>query len=251
MVFPGTATNARTPAHELLAYFLELSRRLGPQRWWPARTRLEVILGAILTQNTTWRNAELGIRGLRRAGLLSLRPLLRADRPQIAAAIRSAGFFRQKAATIRAFLDWLVRAHGGSLRRMFEMRDGELRTELLKVRGLGPESVDCILLYAGHRPFFVADAYARRVLARHGWLGANAIYEEAQEFLHRHLPRDPSLFNEFHALLVETGKRWCQKRAAVCETCPLRTFLRPVDQPPTRSPQPILEKGVAPESRMA
>lgn len=241
----------RQPVEELLRYCSALLRHLGPQRWWPARTRLEVILGAILTQNTTWRNAALGIRGLRRAGLLSLDPLMRADQSQIAAAIRSAGFFRQKAATIRAFLDWLARAHGGSLPRMIETQGDELRAELLKVRGLGSETVDCILLYAARRPFFVADAYARRVLARHGWLGEGASYEEAQEFLHRHLPRDAPLFNEFHALLVETGKRWCRKLAAECESCPLRAFLCPADQPPAPSPKPILEEGVAPEARLA
>jgi endonuclease-3 related protein len=240
-MLPAGAPRAQNPGEELLAYYSDLLRRLGPQRWWPARTRLEVILGAILTQNTSWRNAALAIRGLRRAGLLNLRKLRRAREPEIAAAVRSAGFFRQKAAAIRAFLDWLDRAHGGSLARCFAAPHAELREQLLNLRGLGPETVDCILLYAGRRPFFVADAYARRVLARHGWLEENAGYREGQELFHRHLPRDPALFNEFHALLVETGKRWCRKRAPDCAACPLGPYLERREVTRVAWPQPVAE----------
>lgn len=221
MTLPAGAArmNPRSP---LMDYYRTLLRSFGPQGWWPARTRIEVIVGAILTQNASWRNAALALAQLRKAGLLKLERLKAADSKQLETLIRSAGFYRQKAATIRRVLAYLELAHGGSLRRMFSQEAGELRRGLLGVKGLGPESVDAILLYAGELPFFVADAYTRRILARHGWLSAVANYEDAQELLHRELPRDAAVFNEFHALLVETGKRYCFRRAPRCQDCPLR-----------------------------
>jgi endonuclease-3 related protein len=201
--------------------------RLGPQGWWPARTRLEVILGAILTQNTSWKNVQLAIRRLGNAGLLSLAALASGTRSEIEAAIRPAGFYRQKAQTIQTFMAWLGRSYQGSLNALFARPPEELRQELLAVRGFGPETVDAILLYAGRQPFFVADAYTRRILSRHGWVSEDAGYREVQEFLHRHLPPDQGMFNEFHALLVETGKRHCKRQAPCCEGCPLEEFLRP------------------------
>ena len=213
------------PGLELLAYYREMMRRLGPQGWWPARTRLEVIVGAILTQNTSWENAAKGIRGLRRAGLLNWQALRRVSQPKLQGAIRAAGFYRQKAQTIRNFLLWLHRTHGGSLRRMFAEPAETLRQELLGVKGLGPETVDAVLLYAGGKPFFVADAYTRRILARHEFISPQADYATAQEFLHRHLPADAGLFNESHALFVEVGKRYCKRSSADCAACPLESWL--------------------------
>jgi len=212
-------------AETLRAYYVTLHQRLGPQGWWPARTRLEVILGAILTQNTAWTSAALALRRLRKAGLLNLARLQRASRSELEECIRPAGFYRQKALTIRNFLDWLRRACGGSLATLFAAPAEEARRELLKVRGLGPETVDSILLYAGRRAFFVADAYTRRILARHGLVPAKAGYSAVQEFLHRHLPADQVLFNEYHALLVEVGKHFCGRQKPDCEVCPLKAFL--------------------------
>src|SRR5579883_1626247 len=177
-----TASNRQRQA-SLIQYYQTLHDTLGPQGWWPARTRMEVIVGAILTQNTSWRNAARALRHL-----------------------RPAGFFRQKAATIWNFVNWLDRRHRGSLHSLFSTPSDVLRKELMKLKGLGDETVDAILLYAGRKPFFVADAYTRRILSRHGWLPANADYATAQEFIHRQLPGDAQLFNEFHALLVEIGK---------------------------------------------
>jgi len=213
------------PAEALNRYYAKLRRRLGPQGWWPARTRLEVILGAILTQHTAWHNAALALVRLRRAGLLSIGKLGRASPPRLEVAIRPAGFFRQKARAIRGFLKWLDAAHRGSLRSMFRTPPEQLRQELLELKGLGPETADAILLYAGGQPFFVADAYTRRVLARHGHIVKDAGYTHAQQFLHQHLGRDPALFNEYHALLVEVGKRYCRPQAPRCDTCPLQEFL--------------------------
>ncbi len=210
---------------DLRGYYRRLLEEFGSQGWWPAETRLEVILGAILTQNTTWRNAALGIGRLRDAGMLDLVPLSATSPARLQSLIRPAGFFRQKARTIRGFLRWLDEAHGGSLDRMFSQPAESLRFDLLQLKGLGPETVDAILLYAGGEPFFVADAYTRRILARHGVIAADAGYHEAQQSIHRSLDRDATVYNEFHALLVEVGKRYCRRREARCGSCPLQSFL--------------------------
>jgi endonuclease-3 related protein len=214
------------PAGDLLSrYYFALQERFGPQQWWPARSRLEVILGAILTQNAAWHNATLALRNLRQSGLLSWQGLRRADLPALEACVRPAGFYRQKARTIRDFVDWLDRQHTGSLHKLLSLPAEELRRQLLELRGLGEETVDAILLYAAQRPLFVADAYTRRVLARHGLIPAASDYHETQEFLHAHLPRHAPLYNEFHALLVEVGKKHCKPKSPRCAGCPLEEFL--------------------------
>ena len=225
---PLATTQAGPEAGELLLrYYSALQQRFGPQHWWPARTRLEVILGAILTQNTTWYNATLALRNLRRAGLLRWQELRRVSLPALEACVRPSGFYRQKARTIWNFVAWLSRQHAGSLPKLFRQPQEELRRQLLALPGLGPETADAILLYAAQRPFFVADAYTRRVLVRHWLLPRAAGYSQAQQFLHAHLPRQAPLFNEFHALLVEVGKRYCQPRSPQCAGCPLEGFLPP------------------------
>lgn len=221
----SASRSALAPAEALNRYYAKLRRQVGPQGWWPARTRLEVILGAILTQNTTWHNAVLALNRLRRAGLLGLGKLGRAPLRRLEVEIRPAGFFRQKARAIRSFLDWLEVAHHGSLHSMFRTPADRLRQELLELNGLGPETADAILLYAGGQAFFVADAYTRRVLARHAHVPEDAGYAEVQKFLHRNLRRDQALFNEYHALLVEVGKRYCRRQAPRCHACPLGEFL--------------------------
>jgi len=213
------------PGEALRRYHETLYQRFGAQRWWPARTRLEIILGAILTQNTAWRNAALALKQLRKAGLLNLKRLETLSRLELESFIRPAGFYRQKAATICNFLNWLRRTHGGSLRAVFTRPPDEVRRELLSVKGIGPETADAILLYAGRQPLFVADAYTRRILERHALVPPRTYYSEAQDFLHRNLPRDQGLFNEFHALLVEVGKQYCRREAPRCEACPLQDFL--------------------------
>ncbi len=210
---------------KLQQYYARLHENLGPQGWWPAHTRLEVILGAILTQNTTWRNAALALRRLRKAGLLKLAKIQQASRADLEACVRPAGSFRQKARTIRNFLAWLAAAYDGALAALFARPAAESRRELLELEGLGPETVDVILLYAGRKPYFIADAYTRRILGRHGLIPLTAKYGEVQQLLHRNLLPDPAMFNEYHALLVEVGKRYCQRQAPRCEGCPLEPFL--------------------------
>ncbi len=208
-------------------YYARLLEDLGPQAWWPARTRLEVVLGAVLTQNTSWLNAVRALQRLRREGCLSLSGLRRTNQPKLESLIRPAGFFRQKARAIRNFLDYLQRSCQGSLARLFARPGEELRRDLLGLKGFGPETVDAVLVYAGRRPYFVADTYTRRILARHELVPPDADYREVQAFLHQHLPADHTLFNEYHALLVEVGKGYCKRQAPQCEGCPLEEFLPP------------------------
>jgi endonuclease III related protein len=213
------------PGEVLEQYYKALLLQFGPQGWWPARTRLEVILGAVLTQNTNWRNVTVAICRLRKAGFLRWTQLRMASRTQLEACIRPAGYFRQKARTIQTFAAWLDSVHQGSLSALFAQPSQVLRNQLLELRGLGPETVDAILLYAGKKPFFVADAYTRRVLARHALVSPHDGYSAAQQFLHQNLPADEAVYNEFHALLVETGKRYCKRQVPECKGCPLEGFL--------------------------
>ena len=218
---------AGAPGETLRRFYGTLLESFGPQGWWPARTRLEIILGAILTQNTTWRNARLALKDLRKAGLLTWKALRQASLKQLESCVRRAGFYRQKARTIQDLADWLERVHRGSWDALFSMDPGRGREQLLGLKGIGPETADAILLYAGRQPFFVADAYTRRVLSRHQLIPREADYESARRFLEQHLAPDEAMFNEFHALLVETGKRYCRRQAAHCDECPLGRFLAP------------------------
>ena len=209
----------------LLRLYDRLHRRYGPQRWWPARSRFEVVVGAILTQNAAWRNAERAIERLRAAGALDHHAVLRVAPARLAALLRPSGTFRLKARRLRAFAEHVARRHGGHLGRLLALPLPELRAELRGILGIGPETADAIALYAAGRPIFVVDAYTRRILARHRLVAADADYETVQALLMGHLPHDPALFNEFHALLVRVAKDHCRTRPR-CEGCPLRFDLR-------------------------
>lgn len=215
----------------LRAVFGALLSHFGPQRWWPARSRFEMMVGAILTQNTAWANVERAIARLRREGALTLAALHRAPLRALAEWIRPAGYFNVKARRLRAFTDFLMTAYGGRLDRMLREDTATLRGRLLSVCGIGPETADSILLYAANRPVFVVDAYTRRVLRRHGWLAGHPPYDEVAAFFTARLPSDAALFNEYHALLVALGKHHCRARPR-CEECPLRGFL-PAEGPRT------------------
>ena len=174
-------------AENIRAFYSALFQTWGPQHWWPGQSRFEVIVGAYLTQNTSWNNVEKAIRCLRRAGILSVDGIRRAPRARLEKLIRSAGYFRQKAERLKAFVRFLDRRYGGSLGRMFAQPTAQLREELLALNGVGPETADSILLYAGNRPVFVVDAYTRRILERHGIIEAQASYEEIRELCERAL----------------------------------------------------------------
>ena len=216
---PHDAVKAR-----LLRLHRDLLRRFGPQHWWPGRSAFEIAVGAILTQHTAWTSAARAVAVLRARRLLRPAALVALPEEELAQLIRAAGTYRLKARRLRTFTAWLIERFGGSFAGLRRAPLGPLRRELLGVAGLGPETVDAILLYAAHRPVFVADAYSRRVLARHRLLPDTAGYEDARAFVESHLPSDPALFNEFHALLVAVGKAHC-RTVPRCGTCPLRRDL--------------------------
>jgi endonuclease-3 related protein len=209
----------------LLGLYDRLHRRYGPQCWWPARSRFEIVVGAIFTQNAAWRNAERAIARLRAAGALALPAVLALSSTRLATLLRPAGTFRLKARRLRAFARHVSRRHGGQLERLLAQPLPGLRAELRGIPGIGPETADAIALYAAGRPIFVVDAYTRRILARHRLVASDADYATVQGFLMGLLPHDPVLFNEFHALLVRVGKEHCRSRPR-CEGCPLRFDLR-------------------------
>jgi endonuclease-3 related protein len=247
---------------QLRSYYRTLFRAWGPQNWWPARSRFEVIVGAYLTQNTAWTNVEKAMANLQAAHFLSLSGIRRVPLPELESLIRPAGYFRQKAKRLKLFVAFLDQRYGGSLTRLFSHSTAELRDELLALNGIGPETADSILLYAGNHPVFVVDAYTRRILDRHEILSAKADYEEVRELFENALtplaetavaPGDDSIpelplglrgaahkpsavsttqrpalaqiYNEMHGLIVGVGKNHCRKSQAQCDGCPLQKFL--------------------------
>ena len=219
-------TGTRPDGQELMRYYWAMSQALGPMLWWPAKTPFEVIVGAILTQSTAWANVERAIATLRAARLLTPSAMLAVRTSRLAALVRPSGYFRQKAKKLKAFLRFLQNEYRGSLSRMFHTPTEELRAKLLAVHGIGPETADSILLYAGNHPVFVVDAYTHRIFNRHGITSVKRDYENVRKLFESALPPDPRLFNEFHALVVNVGKNWCRKREPRCAECPLAPFLQ-------------------------
>lgn len=243
-------------------YYRALSLAWGAQHWWPADSRFEVIVGAYLTQNTAWTNVEQALANLRGAELLSVKGIREVPLARLERLIRPSGYFRQKAQRLKTFVAFLDDKHGGSLDRLFAQPTGKLREELLGLNGVGPETADSILLYAGNHPVFVVDAYTRRILDRHGILPEKTDYEEIRELFEKalatagpepeaghaaeevqqasgirgaaHPPsamsaaaRTPlvQVYNEMHGFIVGVGKNYCKKNKAACEQCPLQPFL--------------------------
>ncbi|PYP86788.1 MAG: endonuclease [Candidatus Angelobacter sp. Gp1-AA117] len=234
-------------------YYLALLRRWGPQNWWPAQSRFEVIAGAYLTQNTAWINVEKAMMNLRQARALSVSRIRKIPITELEQLVRPSGYFRQKAQRLKTFIAYLDEKYGGSLDRMFSQETQKLRAELLALNGVGPETADSILLYAGNHPVFVVDAYTRRILERHRIIGKKIGYEEIRNLIESAIsstepellkvleqgaePRHPvsrmsrmqrshlaQHYNEFHALIVRTGNEFCRSIPR-CEGCPLRPFL--------------------------
>lgn len=197
----------------------------GAQHWWPAQTRLEMMIGAILTQNTAWTNVEKAIENLRHNDLLELPTLLAVSTDELAALIRPAGYFNQKSRYIKTMAELIDLHFGGSLDRLLSLDTGALRKELLSWKGVGPETADSILLYAAKRPVFVVDAYTRRFMERHGWCNPGDSYGHIASLFTSALPSDVELFNEYHALIVKLGKECCRPKPQ-CACCPLARFPR-------------------------
>jgi len=197
-----------------------LLKRLGPQHWWPGETPFEVCVGAILTQNTNWQNVEKALANLKREKLLSPRSLHRLPKEELARLIKPSGYFNIKAERLRHFLKFLVEDNQGSLKRVFAGELPEIRKKLLEVKGIGPETADSMILYAGEQPIFVIDAYTKRIFSRLGLCKEDVSYHDLQSFFMNSLSHDTALYNEYHALLVMLGKDTCKPRPR-CEGCPL------------------------------
>lgn len=197
-----------------------LYESFGPQDWWPGDTPFEVIIGAILTQNTNWTNVEKAIANLKKANLLCLEKLHKLSPEKLAGMIRPAGYFNIKAKRLKSFLDWFFEEYHGKLKNLEGIPTSPLREELLSVNGIGPETADSILLYALDRPVFVVDAYTVRICLRHHLIDKDADYHRVQEIFESNLTGNVQLFNEYHALLVRLGKDFC-KPTPRCEACPL------------------------------
>ena len=253
----------RSKSDQITAFYDTLFTTWGCQHWWPAHSRFEVVVGAYLTQNTSWVNVEKALASLRAAQVLSADGIRRTPITKLEKLIRSSGYFRQKAQRLKTFVRFLDERYRGSLARMFAQPVMRLREELLALNGVGPETADSILLYAGNKPVFVVDAYTRRILERHGLIESRATYDEIRELFEHalaplggdtfvrlegvasngpvarprgssHLPSRMSLaartpltqvFNEMHGLLVGVGKNYCLKSQMRCEQCPLEKYL--------------------------
>jgi len=205
---------------DLLRLYDLMNDRFGDLKWWPADGPFEVMVGAILTQNTAWTNVEKAIATLKRKRLLSPEALARTDEAALAGIIRPSGYYNIKAKRLKAFVRFFLSQYDGSTEAMSAEETGPLREKLLGVPGIGPETADSIILFACRKPVFVSDAYTRRILHRHCLIPADADYQLIQDLFMANLTPDAALFNQFHALLVQTGKTFCRKTPQ-CAPCPL------------------------------
>jgi endonuclease-3 related protein len=208
-------------ANRLVSMYEILNDYFGDCNWWPGETPFEIAVGAILTQNTNWTNVEKAIKNLKSANLLSTGRLLKENDDTVSELIRPSGYYNIKTKRLKAFLVFLKGEYGGKMERMFEEDLAALREKLLSVKGVGEETADSILLYGGNKPVFVVDAYTRRILERHGIIGDDWSYGDIQKLFMTHLAPDVALYNQYHALLVNTGKQFC-RREPRCGACPLK-----------------------------
>ena len=200
--------------------YQKLYNAFGPRRWWPADTPFEVIVGAILTQNTSWENVEKAILRLKKKALLHPEKLYSIEESILAEIIRPSGYYNMKARRLKNFMGFLYGEYKGDLSLMFSVDLEVIREKLLGIHGIGKETADSILLYAGFKPIFVVDAYTKRILSRHNLISTDASYQEIQDLFMKNLPGDVPLYNEYHALIVHLGKNYCKKKPN-CTDCPL------------------------------
>jgi endonuclease-3 related protein len=204
----------------LIEIYNLLLSSFGPQNWWPAETELEMMVGAILTQNTNWNNVEKAILNLKEKSLLSIQKLSRIPASLLAEYIRPAGYYNLKAKRLKNLIKCIVDKYNGDIKTLFSLDTEAIREELLMVKGIGLETADSIVLYGAERPIFVVDTYTHRILTRHGLIEEEAGYDNVQSFFMDNLSHDAELYKEFHALIVKTGKNFCRRKPR-CSECPL------------------------------
>lgn len=209
----------------LMEMFNIMLNYFGPQHWWPGETELEMMVGAILTQNTSWKNVESAVNNLKEKGILDVVRLHEISAASLAEEIRPAGYFNIKAGRLKNLMKFIVERYGGEMTALLAEDTDTLREGLLSVKGVGHETADSILLYAARRPVFVIDAYTYRILNRHAIVDDQATYYELQELFTDNLKPDVDIFNEFHALIVRTGKDFCRGNP-LCDSCPLAGWER-------------------------
>ncbi len=214
----------------LTELYQAMLQSLGPQHWWPGQNALEIVIGAVLTQNTNWANVERAIKNLRKADLIDVAGLDRIDAEGLGELIRPAGYFRVKTKRLKNLMGFIMDRYQGDLEAMFDQPIGSLRRQLLSVNGVGPETADDIILYAAGKPTFVVDTYTYRVLLRHGLIDPDADYQQIKDLFEQNLPEDVALYNEYHALLVVVGKNHCRPKPR-CQNCPLEHFDHNPDLP--------------------
>ncbi len=202
-----------------------LFAEFGTQNWWPGDSRFEIIVGAILTQNTNWQNVEKAINNIKAARLLSPEGLYGLSDDKLAELIKPAGYFNIKAKRLKNVLAWLFDNFGGDVETADNLSDFALREQLLEIKGVGFETADSIMLYAFERPIFVVDTYTARIMMRHGLIDTDCDYEQLREFMESSLPADTKLYNEYHALIVKVGKDYCKPKPK-CESCPLNCIAK-------------------------
>ncbi|MCP4266998.1 MAG: endonuclease III domain-containing protein [Candidatus Brocadiaceae bacterium] len=204
-----------------------LFRSFGKQYWWPGDTGFEVVIGAILTQNTNWSNVEKAIKNLKTAKIFTPKKLHEINQDKLAELIKPSGYFNVKAKRLKHFIEWLFINYNGSLSKLFKQDFVTLREQLLSVNGIGKETADSIILYAAEKPTFVVDTYTKRVLVRHGLITEDYDYDAIKEIFETNLPKEVPLYNEYHALIVMVGKYYC-KPIMRCKECPLENVHRKV-----------------------
>lgn len=209
----------------LLGMYSAMLETLGPRDWWPAETPFEVVVGAILTQNTSWKNVEKAIANLREEAMLTPEAIHACPENKLAELIRPAGYFNVKTRRLKNMMEFIRAESDFHLEALKGQDLHELRSKVLSVNGIGPETADAILLYALEYPTFVVDAYTFRMMSRHGLTWENMDYHDLQALFMDALPDDVALYKEYHALIVHTGKDWCKKKYGLCESCPLNTYL--------------------------
>ncbi len=222
----GAKTAKKSTEAQLMEVFSLLHDRFGPCHWWPAESVVEMIIGAILAQNVSWKNVETALGHLQNQDLMSLEGVRRVPVEVLEELIRSTRYYKTKARKLKAFVEYVDAEHGGDLQALLALPLWQQREELLGIYGIGQETADSIILYGSGQPIFVIDAYTKRIFQRLGYFDEKIEYQGMQQFFMGNLPQEAKLFNEYHALLDSLGKSTCMKNNPDCSSCPLAELCR-------------------------